>query len=174
MARKESTERAVSAWDPFEELSLFRELGFPSRLSRMLREGLPRGERWEHYAIEINLRKGGTTHTLGILQFLTEGAYDTRSGLFMIPSGEPRFYQASDNLKNPDYQRLTPDDLIDIAVERGLHYKETTQKGVFFHLIGALSGHGKLGLVCVAGSPEEADSLYRETVETLDREAARS
>ncbi|HSN73093.1 MAG TPA: ATP-grasp domain-containing protein, partial [Steroidobacteraceae bacterium] len=29
--------------------------------------------RWQHYAIEINLRKGGTTHTMQMLQYLTGG-----------------------------------------------------------------------------------------------------
>ena len=36
-----------------------------------------RGDRWESVAIEINLRKGGTTHPFLMLQFLTGGAYDT-------------------------------------------------------------------------------------------------
>ena len=31
---------------------------------------------WETYAIEINLRKGGTTHPFLTLQFLTGGTYD--------------------------------------------------------------------------------------------------
>ena len=31
---------------------------------------------WKHYAIEINLRKGGTTHPFLMLQFLTNGHYD--------------------------------------------------------------------------------------------------
>ncbi|TMI83116.1 MAG: ATP-grasp domain-containing protein, partial [Bacteroidetes bacterium] len=30
---------------------------------------------WQHYAIEINLRKGGTTHPFLMLQFLTDGKY---------------------------------------------------------------------------------------------------
>src|SRR5438874_391560 len=32
--------------------------------------------KWEPYAIEINLRKGGTTHPFLTLQFLTDGTYD--------------------------------------------------------------------------------------------------
>src|SRR5205823_3948557 len=32
--------------------------------------------KWDPYAIEINLRKGGTTHPFLTLQFLTDGAYD--------------------------------------------------------------------------------------------------
>ena len=127
---------------------------------------------WENYAIEINLRKGGTTHTYRILQFLTDGSYDEATGLFLTPSGQPRFYQASDNLKREDYKRLTPEDLLDIAVDHGLHFSATTQQGAFFHLIGALSGYGKLGLVCVADSLESASDLYGNTIDVLDKEAS--
>lgn len=129
------------------------------------------GDSWRHYAIEINLRKGGTTHPFLTLQFLTDGTYDPETGLFRTQRGEPRFYYASDNLKNPHYRRLTPRDLIDIAVEHDLHFHAATQEGVVFHLIGALSQFGKLGVLCVADGHEAAHRLYLDTVEVLDREA---
>ena len=46
-----------------------------------------RDERWEHYAIEINLRKGGTTHPYLMLQFLTDGTYDHEHGVYWTRSG---------------------------------------------------------------------------------------
>ncbi|WP_158258584.1 peptide ligase PGM1-related protein [Rhodopila globiformis] len=128
------------------------------------------GNVWRNYGIEINLRKGGTTHPFLMLQFLTGGRYDPASGLFRTPPGQPRFYYASDNLESPRYRGLTPADLVDIAVLNGLHYDGTTQEGVVFHLIGALSEFGKLGVVCVGSSPDRALALYRRTVDILDRE----
>ncbi len=128
-------------------------------------------EGWEHYAIEINLRKGGTTHPYMMLQFLTDGSFDPESGLHLTPAGQPRYYYASDNLKNPIYRGLTPDDLIQIAVDHRLHFHGASQQGVVFHLIGALSEYGKLGLVCVADNLDAARRLYDDTVEVLDREA---
>ena len=127
------------------------------------------GDTWTHYGIELNLRKGGTTHPFLMLQFLTGGAYDPVAGLFRAPSGQPRFYYASDNLESPNYKGLTPPDLVDLAVLHGLHYDGTAQEGVVFHLIGALAEFGKLGIVCVAASPERAEALYDRTVEILDR-----
>jgi len=129
------------------------------------------GDAWRHHAIEINLRKGGTTHPFLTLQFLTDGRYEPETGLFRTPSGDARFYYASDNLKNPHYRRLTPQDLIDIAVENDLHFHGATQQGVVFHLIGALSQFGKLGVLCVADSHDAAQRLYQDTVAILDREA---
>jgi len=127
-----------------------------------------RGKTWCHYGIELNLRKGGTTHPFLMLQFLTGGAYDPVSGLFRTPAGQPRFYYASDNLEAPHYKGLTPSDLVDIAVLNGLHYDGTVHEGVVFHLIGALSEFGKLGIVCVGASPERAEALYLRAVEILD------
>ena len=42
---------------------------------------------WSSYAIELNLRKGGTTHPFLTLQFLTDGRYDAPSGLFLTARG---------------------------------------------------------------------------------------
>ncbi|MEZ5898082.1 MAG: peptide ligase PGM1-related protein [Hyphomicrobiaceae bacterium] len=128
------------------------------------------GDAWKHYAIEINLRKGGTTHPFLMLQFLTDGRYDAQSGEFLTPSGRPRCYFASDNLESERYRGLCSDDLIDIAVKNGLHFHAATGEGVAFHLIGALSQFGKLGVVCIGETQERADALYRKTVAVLDAE----
>ena len=131
-----------------------------------------RPEGWRHYAIEINLRKGGTTHTYQALQFLTNGRYDAEAAEFRTPMDQVRAYYATDNLVNPIYRRLTPADLVDIAVEHGLHFDQTTQKGVVFNLIGALSEFGKLAVVAIDENVTAAQAMFERTVETLDREAA--
>jgi len=120
-------------------------------------------QQWEHYAIEINLRKGGTTHPFMMLQYLTNGSFDVESGSFIVPGGEPRYYFASDNLQSDEYKGLCPDDLVDIAVENNLHFHGTIQQGVVFHLIGALSEFGKLGVVCIGDSPASSKTFYEQT-----------
>lgn len=130
------------------------------------------GGTWRHWAIEINLRKGGTTHPFLMLQFLTDGQYDAATGQFLTAAGRPRCYYATDNLESEAYRGLTPHDLIDIAAANGLHFNAASQEGVSFHLIGALSEFGKLGLVAIGGTQERADALYSRVVETLDREAS--
>ncbi|MFO1111550.1 MAG: peptide ligase PGM1-related protein [Bradyrhizobium sp.] len=129
-------------------------------------------ESWRHVAIEINLRKGGTTHPFLMLQFLTDGRYHSETGEFLTPAGQPRCYYASDNLEAERYRGLTPFDLVDIAVVNGLHFHAASGEGVAFHLIGALTEFGKLGVVCIGRDHARADALYRNTVEILDRESA--
>ena len=129
------------------------------------------GAAWRHVAIEINLRKGGTTHPYLMLQFLTDGRYDSETGRFLTPSGRPRCYYGTDNLESERYRGLTPDDLIDIAVMNGLHFHASTGEGVAFHLIGALSEFGKLGVVCIGETQARADALFDRTVAVLDAAA---
>lgn len=124
---------------------------------------------WEHYAIEINLRKGGTTHPYLMLQFLTDGEYDMSRGVYQMPNGQSRCYFASDNVVSDKYKGLTPHDLIDIAMCNKLLYDGAKQSGVMFHMIGALSQFGKLGVVCIGHSPEEAKGFYDRTIAVLDR-----
>ena len=130
-------------------------------------------EGWEHFAIEINLRKGGTTHPYILLQLLTDGDYDYKSGEFYTANGLKRYYICSDNLQDDDFKGLTPPDLMDIAILNNIQYNSTTQEGVMFHLIGALSQYGKVGVVCIGASIDRAKYFYESTYKVLKEEIAR-
>ncbi len=126
---------------------------------------------WKHYAIEINLRKGGTTHPFLMLQFLTDGRYNEEEGVYYTSKGHLiRYYFCSDNLHSQRYVGLSPHDLVDIAMVNDLHYDGTSQEGIMFHLIGALSQYGKFGVVCIGSTPERAREFYARCVEVLEQE----
>jgi hypothetical protein len=127
---------------------------------------------WHPYAIELNLRKGGTTHPFLTLQFLTDGTYDPETAVFTAPSGREKHFVASDHVENPAYKGLTPDDLFDIAALHGLNFDHARQTGVVFHMLAALAEDGWFGMTAVADTPEEADETYRRAVAVLDEEAA--
>ncbi|TVQ94995.1 MAG: carboxylate-amine ligase [Deltaproteobacteria bacterium] len=126
---------------------------------------------WVHKAIEVNLRKGGTTHPFLTLKFLTSGELNHDDGLFYAPSGRPKFYFATDTLQADRYRGLLPEDLVDIVVYHGLHFHGPTERGVVFHLIGALSEFGKLGIVAIGDNLKQARFLYKRTLQVLDEEA---
>lgn len=128
---------------------------------------------WETFALEVNLRIGGTTHPFLALQFLTGGRLDPESGTFLSQGGLAKYYRSTDNLKAEAYRGLCPEDLIDITTINRLHYNHGTETGVLFHMIGALSQFGKLGLTAIGNSLEQADSIYANALEVLDREAGR-
>ncbi len=131
---------------------------------------VPRGDRIEHNAIEINLRKGGTTHPFLTLRMLTNGTYDNDTGTFHTPTGVERVYVASDNLISPSYCSLGVGDLMEIALAHELHYDAAAQTGVVFHLMGALSEFGKLGYVAIGGDRGEAEAIAARLRLVLDAE----
>src|SRR5437870_1031059 len=126
--------------------------------------------KWEPYAIEINLRKGGTTHPFLTLQFITDGTYNSETGIFSAPNGHQKFFVASDHVESPSYRTLTPDDLFDIVVRHDLHFDQTRQTGVVFHMMSALGELGRTGLTAVGNSHEDAKAMYERTVAVLDQE----
>lgn len=130
--------------------------------------GDPNHPRWNLQAIEINLRKGGTTHPLMALKMLTEGHFHPTDGLFYTKQEQIRYYRASDNLQKPHYRGLLPSDLMDIIVTRRLHFNSISGVGAAFHLMGSLSEYGKVGLTCIGTSPDHAREIYDQVVTALD------
>ena len=128
------------------------------------------GGDWQPHAIEINLRMGGTTPPYHALEFLTGGRLDPATGLFIAPDGKPKYYSATDNLKSPAYRGLLPEDLFEIIARRRLGYRHADGTGALFHMIGALSQHGKIGMTCIANSPAAAQDLFEKTTLALDDE----
>jgi len=125
-----------------------------------------------HHAIETNLRKGGTTHPFLTLRFLTDGEYQSDTGEFLTQSGKPKSYFASDTLQSEAYRGLLPADLLDITVYHDLHFHPATERGVVFHLMGALSEFGKLGIVCIGDELDDANALYEKACGVLNEAVA--
>jgi pheganomycin biosynthesis PGM1-like protein len=131
-------------------------------------------DEWEVYAIEINLRKGGTTHPFLTLQFLTDGTYNDQTGVFLTPRGEAKSFVASDHVESHAYKVFTHNDLFDVVARHGLHFDQSRQKGIVFHMINGVGEQGVLGLTAVGNTREEAEALYKQTVEVLDAEAEKA
>jgi hypothetical protein len=125
---------------------------------------------WEAFALETNLRIGGTTHPFLALEFLTGGQLDPETGEFRSPGGLAKFYRSTDNLKSDAYRGLSPDDLLDITTINHLHYSQGRETGVLFHMIGAVSQFGKLGLTVIGNGHEQVDAIYEKTIAVLDHE----
>jgi PGM1 C-terminal domain len=126
---------------------------------------------WTPYAIELNLRKGGTTHPFLTLQFLTDGRYDARTALFVTPGGQEKHLVATDHLESELLTGLMPADLFDIVARHGLHFDQSRQVGVVFHMISCLTEKGRLGLTAVGDSPADADRRYRDASRIVLAEA---
>ena len=126
---------------------------------------------WTPYAIELNLRKGGTTHPFLTLQFLTDGSYDGERGVFLTPAGNTKCLVATDFLEDDRLKALTVADLFDVVVRNGLHFDQSRRAGVVFHMISCLTERGRIGLTAVGDDPEEAWRIYEDAQSVLLHEA---
>jgi hypothetical protein len=120
-------------------------------------------------AIEINLRRGGTTHPMMAMEILTNGSYNPRNGEFVTQSGHVRAYCSTDNRRHPNYRKFDIDDFMDLMVTNHLNYDPVTETGAVFHMLGALSQYGKFGMTCIAEDLEQARQMDRTITAKLNR-----
>ena len=132
-----------------------------------------RGRVWTNYAIEINLRKGGTTHPYLTLQFITDGTYDWQTNEFRTPLGDLKFYTASDHVESVLYRALDYEQVFALAVRERIHYDHARNRGSVFHMIPALGDRGRIGVTAIGDSREDCEALYRLTLAMLDEAALR-
>jgi len=122
---------------------------------------------WDVFALEINLRKGGTTHPYAVLRNLAAGHYDVDSGEWLTDEGSPRHYESTDNLVDPAWRGRPPGEVIQAVAAAGLQFNPATQTGVVLHMLSCLAIDGRLGLTAIGGSPGEAARLHATTAEVL-------
>ena len=150
---------------------------------RLVREGaigrasidfvaVPDGGDWRVYALEVNLRCGGTTHPTFALTALTDGAYDPLAAEYRTRMGHVKHYAATDHLDSPAYRSLTPDDLLDVVADRRIGWDNEAQTGVVLHMVSALAVAGRIGLTAIADTLDDARALYYEVKGAVDEAAA--
>jgi hypothetical protein len=128
---------------------------------------------WESYALEINLRCGGTTHPLFALTSLTDGVYDPLAGEWRTRLGDLKYYAATDHLDSPAYQSLTPDDLLDVVEQKGLGWDSEREVGVVLHMVSAIAVAGRIGLTAIGDTLDEARQRYYGVKAAVDVAAER-
>lgn len=130
------------------------------------------GTGWQPYALEINLRCGGTTHPFFTLTSLTDGLYDPLAAEYRTRLGDIKHYVATDHLDHPSYSSLTPDDLLDVIAERGIGWDVERETGVALHMVSALAPAGRIGLTAIGDTLDEARGLYYGVKRALDEATA--
>lgn len=129
--------------------------------------------RWEAFALEINLRNGGTTHPYAVLRNVVPGSYDVDSGRWVAEvDGSPRAYRATDNMVDIAWLGLAPSAVIGAVSEAGLRFDHDTGTGVVLHMLSCLAIDGRFGLTAIGRDAQHANRLFeatREAVEGLRR-----
>lgn len=120
--------------------------------------------RWDVRALEVNLRKGGTTHPFAALRHLASGTYDATTGSYDLHDGTgQRCYRSSDGFMDPSWTGLTPSQVIDAVAAAGLEFDPVRRVGVVLHMLSCLRVDGRLGVTAIAADPGEVERLYAAT-----------
>jgi hypothetical protein len=123
---------------------------------------------WRVYALEMNLRKGGTTHPYCALRNLVPGRYDAVAGAWRADGdGSARSYLCNDNLLDERWMALTPADAIDALECAGLGFNRETGTGVVPHMLPGLAIDGRIGATAIGRSTDEAAGLLQRFTATL-------
>lgn len=130
------------------------------------------GEPWSTYAIEINLRKPGTTHPYSVLRHLAPGRYDMDTGSYTDDTGTSKFYVASDNLVDENWTGIPEADVIAALARAGISFDPLTRTGVVPHMLSCLALDGRFGITAVGNSASHAEELQEATTAAMHDVAA--
>jgi hypothetical protein len=129
-------------------------------------------DRWQPYAIELNLRKGGTTHPYETLAQLTGGSYDASTATYTSRVGRPKHYVATDHLEAPALKALGRNGVPALARRAELRFNPLLGTGAVFHMLSSVNELGRVGYTAIADTAEAAGALS-ERVESMLLDQAR-
>lgn len=119
------------------------------------------------FGLEINLRKGGTTHPYSVLRNLAPGRYDVGTGRWITDDGDERCYRSTDNLVDPAWRGRAAHDVIEAIRAAGLEFDPRSRTGVVLHMFCGLDIDGRIGLTAIGVSDDHAEELYAAAVTAL-------
>lgn len=122
---------------------------------------------YQVYAIEINIRQGGTTHPYQMASFLVNGHYCSKSGALVNEQGEKRVFRSHDNLLSTSKGKLAYLDFIDLIKNEGIHYCPRKKSGFVFHMLGCLTEYGKVGYTLLANDFKDFEQYEQKLDQIL-------
>jgi len=122
----------------------------------------------ELFAIEINLRQGGTTHARQMAEFALGAKFDPQSG-WLVAGGRPVSYVSSDNVHLSNLTGVETQTVVDVLAARGLLVSSRPGQGtgVMLTMAPLAKEIGKLGLIAYGRSAKEAQALFDDAKAAL-------
>lgn len=119
-----------------------------------------RRKHWDVFGIEVNLRKGGTTHPFTVLRHLAPGHFEKATGDWVTDrDGTTRCYTSTDTLMDPAWTTLPPAAVISAVESAGVAFDREAGTGVVLHMLSGLAIDGRCGLTAIARSGGEARDM---------------
>jgi hypothetical protein len=119
---------------------------------------------WRVFALEVNVRKGGTSHPYSTLRNLVPGRYEAPSGTWLTHVDDtPRAYIATDNFVDTTFNGLDQAAVIRAVRNAGVQFDHRTQTGVVLHMLAGLGIDGRFGYTALGRNPDHAADLEART-----------
>ena len=114
---------------------------------------------WDVLGIEVNMRKGATTHPYYWTKTLTQACYDEATGHLIGRNGLLGYY-ASEFFSVPDLSNVRPKTILSALERASVGFSADRQSGVFVHMVSCVPILGKLGATVIGHSDDEIE-YYR-------------
>lgn len=124
-------------------------------------------ERVNLYAIEINIRAGGTTHPYFLTKKITKATYDEDKAILKTKDGREIYYQSNDNVISDKLKSRSSKQFLNYMHERKLIYSDIDKNGVAFHLLDAIYPFGKVGFTAISTSRQGVQDLFKKTMSAI-------
>tara|TARA_B100000925_G_scaffold289712_1_gene273221 strand:+ start:1858 stop:3381 length:1524 start_codon:yes stop_codon:yes gene_type:complete len=115
------------------------------------------------FVIELNLRKGGTTHPFMLSNFALQNEGSFREGGLIDKNNVSYSYRSNDNFYPCKEFVSDTSDIINRAKRASILFSRKKSKGVIFHLLNGFSDSGKVGYTVIAPSKVEVEN-YESTL----------
>lgn len=121
------------------------------------------------YAIEINIRQGGTTHPFQTASRILSASYNQETGSLEDANGHHRVYSSYDNLVLNGKHGRDIQALRDLLKDHGLIFNKKSKSGFVFHMVSALEEFGKCGYTLVARDQRQRATLEGKLFKLLEK-----
>lgn len=119
------------------------------------------------YPIEINLRKGGTTHPFRIASYMTGAKYYAKTGILKT-SQSSIFYKAMDFIQSEKYKGIKPNEIIELVSRSRISFSKNLKKGILIYMPGMIEKYGRFGAICIGHSSEESERYFKRLIRLIN------
>ncbi|MAW07052.1 MAG: hypothetical protein CME61_02090 [Halobacteriovoraceae bacterium] len=113
----------------------------------------------DYHLIELNIRKGGTTHPFMLSNFAIKSNEHFEAGPPSREFTDNYVYRSNDNFYPCRTRYSCQKDILEKATADGILFSRKKKEGVIFHLLSSYEETGKVGYTILASSKDRIDQL---------------
>ncbi len=113
----------------------------------------------DYHLIELNIRKGGTTHPFMLSNFAVRSGEHFEAGAPSSDFVDNYVYRSNDNFYPCRTRYSCQKEILEKATAEGILFSRNKKEGVIFHLLSSYEETGKVGYTILASNKDRVDQL---------------